>query len=67
MQIKFLSLIPADIIDQLWVRFTGANPFPDAVNRAESAYQQALAATWSPFFNVGVTIDSVMVDPYRRG
>ncbi|MFT4035084.1 MAG: hypothetical protein QM679_05880 [Patulibacter sp.] len=66
-QIKFISLIPADVIDDLLTAIKGSNPLRDAIARAQSIYQSTLAAWWSPYFNIGVTIDSVMVDPYRRG
>lgn len=66
-QLKFVSLVPADFVDQLATRFLGDNPATSALLKAQAAYQQAAAAAWSPFVNVGVSIDSVMVDPYRRG
>ena len=66
-QIKLLSLVPADFVDDLMTRVAGENRFREAMLRAQGLYQEALAAAWSPFANIGVTVDAVMVDPYRRG
>lgn len=66
-QIKIISLVPADFVDELWTRVAGENRFREAMLKAQSLYEQSLAAAWSPFANIGVTVDAVMVDPYRRG
>lgn len=66
-QVKILSLIPADFVDDLMTRIAGENRYREAMLNAQAIYEQTLAAAWSPFANIGVTVDAVMVDPYRRG
>lgn len=66
-QIKFVSLLPSDFIDDLLTKTRGENTYRAAMLAAQAVYERTFAAAASPFYNVGVTIDSVMVDPYRRG
>ena len=65
-QIKFLSLVPTDIVNEA-LGIVPQGPIAEALRKAQSASVAMIAALWSPVMNIGVTIDSVMVDPYRRG
>jgi hypothetical protein len=63
-QLKITSLSPADLVNDV----TGGMIEP-ITNLAGGAMGLvgAITSSVSPLLNIGITIDSVMVDPYRRG
>ena len=69
-QLKITALNPTDFVLDTSEAIIGQNAATDLVHTIGSA-GSGLAATISgavsPITNIGITVDSVMVDPYRRG
>lgn len=72
-QLKILSLNPTQLVDDLATTIIGENLLVSSVTKLGGAATNAvakitggLAALTGLPTNIGVTIDSVMVDPYRR-
>jgi len=69
-QLKILALSPTDLVKDLTEVFIGENPITTAafgIASAATGLAGVITGTVSSALNIGVTIDSVMVDPYRRG
>ncbi|MEH3053937.1 MAG: hypothetical protein PGN13_08015 [Patulibacter minatonensis] len=69
-QLKITALNPTDFVLDTADSIIGENAATQAVHAVGSAGSGLVAAITgavSPALNIGITIDSVMVDPYRRG
>lgn len=69
-QLKITALNPTDFVLDTSEAIIGQNAATDLVHTVGSAGSGlvgAITGAVSPALNIGVTIDSVMVDPYRRG
>lgn len=72
-QVKLLSLSPTDFVNDVSTAIVGSNAAVDTVTKVGGAATNLVASitggigavTGAPT-NIGVTVDSVMVDPYRR-
>jgi hypothetical protein len=68
-QLKITSLNPTDFVNDTATAVIGSNPLVNAVTGiggAASNLVGQVTSSVSPALNIGVTIDSVMVDPYRH-
>lgn len=69
-QIKILALSPTDFVKDVADTIIGENPLTAMVAQvggAATGLVSVITGTLSTATNIGVKIDSVMVDPYRRG
>ena len=69
-QLKITALNPTDFVLDTADAIIGVNPATQlvhAVGSAGSGLVGAITGAISPALNIGITVDSVMVDPYRRG
>ncbi len=69
-QLKFSVASPADLSSDIATAVVGTNALSGFISGITSGVNQAMNVGISPtsgLVNIGVTIDSVMVDPYRRG
>jgi hypothetical protein len=69
-QLKITALNPTDFVLDASDAVIGANPLTQAVHDVGSlgsGLVASISGAVSPVTNIGVTVDSVMVDPYRRG
>lgn len=69
-QLKILALSPTDFVKDVSDAIIGENPLTAAVTQiggAATGLTSIITSTVSSATNIGVKIDSVMVDPYRRG
>ncbi|MEH3055150.1 MAG: hypothetical protein PGN13_14320 [Patulibacter minatonensis] len=69
-QIKFSVASPADLSSDIATTVVGDNALSSFIGGITGGVNQAINVGVSPtagLVNLGVTIDSVMVDPYRRG
>lgn len=69
-QIKFLSLNPTDFVNDVGTAILGDNAAVNAATSiagAGSSLVATISSSVAPIANIGVSVDSVMVDPYRRG
>ncbi len=69
-QIKFTVASPADLSSDIATAVVGNNALGGFISGITGGVNQAMNVGISPtasLVNLGVTIDSVMVDPYRRG
>ncbi|MDO9355995.1 MAG: hypothetical protein Q7T55_20015, partial [Solirubrobacteraceae bacterium] len=69
-QLKITSLSPTDFVDDTATAILGNNAATSAVTSIGGAATNLVATisgAVSPIANIGITVDSVMVDPYRRG
>ncbi len=69
-QLKILALSPTDFVKDVSDAIIGENPLTAAVTKvggAATGLTSIITSTVSSTTNIGVKIDSVMVDPYRRG
>jgi hypothetical protein len=69
-QLKITALNPTDFVLDASDAVIGANPVTKVVHDVGSlgsGLVASISGAVSPVTNIGVTIDSVMVDPYRRG
>lgn len=68
-QLKIVALNPTDLVKDFSDAIIGENALTQLVTGlggAASGLVAAITSTITPF-NIGVSVDSVMVDPYRRG
>jgi hypothetical protein len=69
-QLKIIALSPVDLVKDFSDAIIGANPLTGMVTQvggAATGLVSVITGTVSTATNIGVKIDSVMVDPYRRG
>jgi hypothetical protein len=69
-QLKIVALNPTDFVDDAATAIIGDNAATSAVHAIGSAGSNLVATisgAVAPIANIGITVDSVMVDPYRRG
>ncbi|MDO9352576.1 MAG: hypothetical protein Q7T55_02710, partial [Solirubrobacteraceae bacterium] len=69
-QIKFSVASPADLSSDIASTVLGKNALSSFISSITGGVNKAMnigIAPTSSLVNLGVTIDSVMVDPYRRG
>ncbi len=69
-QLKITSLNPTDFVLDTADAIIGENPATQVVHGVGSLGSGLVATITgavSPALNIGITVDSVMVDPYRRG
>jgi hypothetical protein len=69
-QLKMIALSPVDLVKDFSDAIIGENPLTGMVSQvggAATGLVGSITGTVSSSLNIGVTIDSVMVDPYRRG
>lgn len=69
-QLKILALSPTDFVKDVSDAIIGENPLTAMVTQvggAATGLVSIITSTLSSATNIGVKIDSVMVDPYRRG
>jgi FlaG/FlaF family flagellin (archaellin) len=69
-QLKFYALSPVDFVSDVTTAIIGENALTSAVyaiGGAATGLVGAITGSLSSLTNIGVSIDSVMVDPYRRG
>lgn len=68
-QLKLTSLSPTDFVNDTVSTIIGQNPLVDSVTAIGGAGTNLVGSITGMFgntLNIGVTVDSVMVDPYRR-
>lgn len=68
-QLKLTSLSPTDFVNDTVSTIIGQNPLVDSVTAIGGAGTNLVSNITGLFgntLNIGVTVDSVMVDPYRR-
>ncbi|MBJ7520538.1 MAG: hypothetical protein JHC84_12660 [Solirubrobacteraceae bacterium] len=68
-QLKLTSLSPTDFVNDTVSGIIGQNPLVDSVTAIGGAGTNLVGSITGLFgntLNIGVTVDSVMVDPYRR-
>lgn len=72
-QLKLLSLSPTDFVNDVGTTIIGQNAALDTVTKVGggaanlvASITGALGAASNQNLNIGTTVDSVMVDPYRR-
>lgn len=68
-QLKLTALSPTDLVNDTASAIIGQNPLVDFVTQVGGAGANVVSTITGLFgntTNIGVTVDSVMVDPYRR-
>lgn len=68
-QLKLTALSPTDFVNDTATAIIGQNPLVDFVTQVGGGGANVVSSITGLFgntMNIGVTVDSVMVDPYRR-
>jgi hypothetical protein len=69
-QLKITALSPTDFVQDTATAITGTGALTQAattIGGAASGLVATISGAVTPIANIGVTVDSVEVDPYRRG